>query len=175
MSDADEITALARRAVETFVQEKRLLEAPPELSGSLRRRAACFVSIKKRDGDLRGCIGTVEPLHEQLAEEIIANAVSAATRDPRFPPVSPAEIPHLRYSIDVLSKPVPTLFEELDPKIYGVIVEDEAGLRRGLLLPDIEGVSSAAQQIEIAVRKACIPPGSALKLLRFSVERYREF
>lgn len=169
------IPALARRAVETFVREGRVIEEPsPSSDPLLKERAACFVSIKTLDGDLRGCIGTIEPTKETLAEELIANAVNSATRDPRFEPVSIAELPNLRYSVDVLSTPEPTQLENLDPKIYGVIVEDEAGLRRGLLLPDLPGIETANQQVEIAARKAGIAPGTSLKLSRFRVERFRE-
>jgi AmmeMemoRadiSam system protein A len=123
---------------------------------------------------LRGCIGTIEPTQKSLAEEIIANAISAATRDPRFPPVSVEELSYLRYSVDVLYEPEPATFDDLDPKIYGVIVEDMSGTRRGLLLPDIEGVKMASQQVEIAARKAGIKPGAPLKLSRFRVERFSE-
>ncbi|HXM33964.1 MAG TPA: AmmeMemoRadiSam system protein A, partial [Pyrinomonadaceae bacterium] len=137
---ADQLPALARQAVETFVLTDSQLKPPDNPEGILAEPAACFVSIKTRYGDLRGCIGTIEPTRETLAEELILNAINAASRDPRFPPVSAAELPQLGYSVDVLSAPEPAAFEELDPKIYGVIVEDEGGLHRGLLLPDIEGV-----------------------------------
>jgi AmmeMemoRadiSam system protein A/AmmeMemoRadiSam system protein B len=173
-STIEELPRLARLAVETFVREGQIIEPPPTASALLEERAACFVSIKTDGGDLRGCIGTIEPVKETLAEELISNAVSAATRDPRFPPVTPAELEHLRYSVDVLSEPEPARFEELDPALYGVIVEDQAGLHRGLLLPDIEGIETATQQVEIAMRKAGIAPGTPLKLSRFRVERFRE-
>ncbi len=173
-NDSDELPGLAREAIETFVREGRLIEKPQKLSPLLNSRAACFVSIKSLDGELRGCIGTIEPVKETLADELIANAISAATRDPRFPPVSEDELPDLRYSVDVLHAPEPARFEDLDPKIYGVIVEDESGLRRGLLLPDIEGVETASQQVEIAARKAGIFSNTPLKLSRFRVERFRE-
>lgn len=168
------LTGLARLAVETFVRERRVIEKPPTEEPMLKERAACFVSIKTYEGNLRGCIGTIEPAKETLADEIIANAVSSATRDPRFPPVAPAELSHLRYSVDVLSSPESAKFEELDPKVYGVIVEDERGLRRGLLLPDLQGVETARQQVDIAARKAGIAPETPLKLFRFRVERFRE-
>lgn len=168
------ITALARRAIETFVREGRVIENPLASDPVLNERAACFVSIKTHEGDLRGCIGTIEPARKSLAEEIIANAVNSATRDPRFPPVAPAELSHLRYSVDVLSAPEPAEFEELDPKVYGVIVEDESGMRRGLLLPDLQGVETTRQQVDIAARKAGITPGAPLKLSRFRVERFGE-
>jgi AmmeMemoRadiSam system protein A/AmmeMemoRadiSam system protein B len=170
-ADGTELPALARRAVEAFVRDGLLIEAP---DGLFEQRAACFVSIKTADGELRGCIGTIEPVKQTLAQELIANAIHAATRDPRFAPVEAVELPGLRYSVDVLSTPEPAAFEELDPAIYGVIVEDEAGLRRGLLLPDLKGVKTARHQVEIAARKAGIAPGTPLKLSRFRVERFRE-
>jgi MEMO1 family protein len=172
--DLETLTSLARSTVETFILEKRVIEKPSSLEPILQQRAACFVSIKTDEGDLRGCIGTIEPAKETLAEELIANAVSSATRDPRFHPVEAGELPYLRYSVDVLSEPEPATFEELDPKIYGVIVEDEQGLRRGLLLPDLQGVETARKQVEIAARKAGIAPGPPLKLFRFRVERFSE-
>lgn len=167
----NELTALARRTIEDYVSVGEILKAPADL---LPERAACFVSIKTEEGDLRGCIGTIEPTQESLAEEIITNAISAATRDPRFPPISADELSYLRYSVDVLYEPEPATFDDLDPKIYGVIVEDMSGTRRGLLLPDIEGVKTAAQQVEIAARKAGIRLGTPLKLSRFRVERFSE-
>ena len=163
--------ALARQAVETFIGSGNILEPAEEL---LRARAPCFVCLKTFDGELRGCIGTIEPSKDTLAEEIVANAISAATSDPRFDPVSATELSNLRYSVDVLHEPEPAVAEELDPKVFGVIVEDESGSRRGLLLPDIPGIDDVDQQIEIAARKAGIPSGEPLKLSRFKVERYRE-
>lgn len=166
---------LARRSVETFVRERHVLEVSSVARDSLLgQRAACFVSIKTDEGDLRGCIGTVEPVRATLAEELIHNAISAATRDPRFSPVEISELPRLRYSVDVLSPPEPTRFEELDPKTYGLIVEDESGRRRGLLLPDLEGIENAEQQLQITARKAGIPRGADVKLYRFRVRRYGE-
>lgn len=168
------LPALARLAVETFVRTGKQIAAPEKPAGLLAARAACFVSIKTRSGDLRGCIGTIEPSKQNLADELIANAISAATRDPRFGPVAAGELPDLRYSVDVLGASEPATFADLDPNIYGVLVEDEPGRLRGLLLPDIPGVETARQQVEIAARKAGIPPGRPLKLSRFSVERFRE-
>ncbi|HKS29045.1 MAG TPA: AmmeMemoRadiSam system protein A [Pyrinomonadaceae bacterium] len=166
-----EITGLARQTIEAFVGGGEIPTPPADL---LPERAACFVSIKTDEGDLRGCIGTIEPAQDSLAEEIVANAISAATRDPRFPPVSANELSHLRYSVDVLYEPEPATFDDLDPKVYGVIVEDAGGTRRGLLLPDIEGVNSPSQQVEIAARKAGIRAGTQLKFWRFRVERFSE-
>jgi AmmeMemoRadiSam system protein A len=168
------LTNLARRAVETFITTGQPLPPPESLSGILAGRAACFVSLKTRNRELRGCIGTIEPAKPTLAEEIIMNGISAATRDPRFAPVAANELPGLVYSVDVLSAPEPTKFADLDPAVYGVIVEDEGGSARGLLLPAIEGVDTAKYQVEIAARKAGIAPGTPLKLWRFRVDRYKE-
>jgi AmmeMemoRadiSam system protein A/AmmeMemoRadiSam system protein B len=170
---AEELPSLARRAIEAFVLTGNRLSIPHS-SGLLSARAACFVSIKTLDGGLRGCIGTIEPAKDSLAEEVIMNAINAATRDPRFRPVSSDELSNLQYSVDILGAPEPTTLEDLDPAIYGVIVEDESGELRGLLLPDIEGVDTAAKQVEIAARKAGIAPGKPLKLSRFVVQRFRE-
>ena len=165
---------LARKAVESFVLEGLQIECPAELAHLCGGRAACFVSIRTISGELRGCIGTIDPVKESLAEELITNAIHAATRDPRFSPIAPGELKQLRYSVDILTPPEPARFEELDAAVYGVIVEDESGSRRGLLLPDIDGVDSVAKQVEIAARKAGIPPGAALRLSRFRVQRFCE-
>lgn len=168
------IPALARHTVETFVTSGAVIDPPKNLSEFFKARAGCFVSIKTRDGDLRGCIGTIDPVKPTLVEEIIFNAISSATRDPRFSPVRANELPDLKYSVDVLSAPEPTTLSDLDPKIYGVIVEDESGLRRGLLLPNLSGVDSVTKQVEIASRKADIPNDAPVKLFRFRAERYSE-
>lgn len=168
------IPGLARRTVETFVGTGEIIDPPPHLPEALKVRAGCFVSIKTRGGDLRGCIGTIDPAKDTLAQEIIWNAVSAATRDPRFSPVAKDELPDLKYSVDVMSPPEPCRLEDLDPKVYGVIVEDNEGLRRGLLLPNLEGIDTAARQVEIAARKAGIAPNAEVKLFRFGAERYSE-
>lgn len=173
-ADGREITALARLAVETYVCRRHVLCKDFAPAPLLLQRSACFVSIKTSDGNLRGCIGTVEPARPTLAEEVIRNAIHAATEDPRFSPVVERELPRLRFSVDLLSEPEPTRFDCLDPSAYGVIVEDEGGARRGLLLPDIEGVETAAQQVQIAARKAGIAPDAPLRLYRFRVTRFRE-
>lgn len=173
--NGDQLTALARRAVESYVRDGNIIRHKPDENPLLRQRAACFVSIKTSNGNLRGCIGTVEPTYTSLAEEIINNAIHAATQDPRFPPITESELASLRFSVDILSDPEPANFEDLDPATYGVIVEDETGYRRGLLLPDIEGVETASQQVQIAARKAGIPPTNSINLRRFRVTRFREF
>lgn len=168
-----DLPGLARRAVEAFTRHDEIID-PPAFAGLLGERAPCFVSLKTLDGELRGCIGTVEPVRDTLAEEIIANAISAATTDPRFDSVREEELKNLLYSVDVLFPAEPATIADLDPKIYGVIVEDESESYRGLLLPDIPGVDTAEQQVEIAKRKAGLPPNTPVKLSRFKVERYRE-
>ena len=165
--------ALAREAIETFVRSAKILPTP-RTEGLLSVRAPCFVSLKTLNDELRGCIGTIEAARDTLAEEIIANAISAATNDPRFEPVRPQELSNLRYSVDVLFPPEQTVMDDLDPSTYGVIVEDESGTRRGLLLPDIPGIDDAKQQVEIAARKAGIRRDEPVRLYRFKVERYRE-
>jgi AmmeMemoRadiSam system protein A len=137
----------------------------------MTERAGVFVSIHKQ-GELRGCIGTIEATRDNVAEEVIANAISSATRDPRFPPISSSELPDLDYSIDILTKPEPIESkDQLDPKRYGAIVE--AGFRRGLLLPNLEGVNSVDFQIDICRQKAGIAPDEPVKLYRFEVKRYK--
>lgn len=172
-ADSAMLTGIARQAVEAFVMTGTT-ERPVRPRGMLAARAPCFVSLKTLEGELRGCIGTIEPTKDTLAEELVANAISAATHDPRFPPVTREELSSLRYSVDVLLPAESTTIDELDPRIYGVIVEDESGQRRGLLLPDIPGVDNAKEQVEIATRKAGLPPGARVRLSRFKVERFKE-
>lgn len=169
-----DLPALARRAVETFTLTGEIVEPLISQEGLLAARAPCFVCLKSRDGELRGCIGTIESAKDTLAQEIVANAISAATNDPRFDAVRESELADLVYSVDVLLPAEPAEMDELDPSVYGVIVEDEGESRRGLLLPDIPGVDTAAQQVEIAKRKAGISPETPVKLSRFKVERYGE-
>jgi len=164
------LAKLAKKTVETFVNEGKTPE-PEELTPEIKERAGVFVSIHKF-GELRGCIGTFEPQKRNVAREIIANATSSATRDPRFPPIAPDELKDLSYSVDVLTAPEPIPDkDQLDPKKYGVIVE--AGFRRGLLLPDLEGVDSVDYQIDICRQKAGIMPNEPIKLYRFEVRRYK--
>ncbi len=164
------LVRLARETVETYVKEGKTPELG-ELTSEMKGRAGVFVSIHKF-GELRGCIGTFEPTQPNIAQEIMDIAISSATRDPRFPPVAPNELKDLDYSVDVLTKPEPIESKnELDPKQYGVIVE--AGFKRGLLLPDLEGVESVDQQIAICRQKAGITLDEPVKLYRFEVKRYK--
>src|ERR1041384_2722680 len=173
-SDDIALPALARSAVETFIRSGNIVTPPDSTTGLLTSPAPCFVCLKTLDGELRGCIGTIEPARKTLAEEIVANAISAAINDPRFDPVNAAELSNLRYSVDVLLPAEPTEMKDLDPSVFGVIVEDEGGSRRGLLLPDIPGIDNAQQQVEIAARKAGIGRDERIRLWRFKVERFGE-
>lgn len=165
------LAALARETVETYVKEGEKPPPPKDLTPEMKETAGVFVSIHKL-GALRGCIGTFEPQEKNVAGEIITNAVSSATRDPRFPPIAPEELKDLDYSVDVLTKPEPIEdASQLDPRKYGVIVE--AGWRRGLLLPDLEGVDTAEYQIDICRQKGGINPDEPVKLYRFEVKRYK--
>jgi len=158
---------LARRTIERYVNDGITIEPPADAGAE---RAGAFVSLH-RHGQLRGCIGTIEPVRDSLAHEVIANAISAATRDPRFAPMRPDELVDLEISVDVLGAPEPiSSMAELDPKVYGVIVSHRG--RRGLLLPDLEGVDTAEYQVSIALRKAGISPDAPYDMFRFRVTRY---
>jgi len=164
------LAKLAKDTIESYVREGKTPQ-PERLTPEMEEKAGVFVSIHKLD-ELRGCIGTFEPAEKNVAEEIITNAISSATSDPRFPPVTPEELKDLSYSVDVLTTPAPIESkDQLDPKRYGVIVE--AGCRRGLLLPDLEGVDSVDYQIDICRQKAGIDPDKPVKLYRFEVKRYK--
>jgi AmmeMemoRadiSam system protein A len=165
------IVELAKKTIETYVRTGKRINPPKTLTPEMKEQAGVFVSIHMK-GDLRGCIGTFEPQQQNVAEEVIANAISSATRDPRFDPVAAEELKDLDYSVDILTEPEPVEDEnQLDPKKYGVIVQ--AGWRRGLLLPDLEGVDTVAYQIDICRQKGGIGPDEPVKLYRFEVKRYK--
>ena len=168
----DPWVALAWRSVENWVLNRKVMDVPEGLPEALAQgRAGAFVSIHKQ-GRLRGCIGTIAPTRNSLAEEIIHNAVSACSRDPRFAPVRADELKWLEINVDVLGAPEDIASEaELDVKRYGVIVS--RGSRRGLLLPDLEGVDTVRQQVDIARQKAGIGPTERVELQRFEVVRHR--
>lgn len=169
--EVDPLVALARLSVESIVGTGEVLVLPDGLPDELMgRRAGAFVSLHEF-GNLRGCIGTIAPARSCLAEEVVMNGVAAATEDPRFAPVRPAELDHLSYSVDVLGEPEPVdSLEQLDPTRYGVIVT--RGFKRGLLLPDLEGVDTVMDQIAIAKQKAGIAPNEDAHLERFEVVRH---
>jgi len=164
------VVKLAKEAVESYVRVGKIAK-PRELTPEMRERAGVFVSLHEH-GQLRGCIGTFEPAKDSVAEEIIANAISASTTDPRFPPVTESELDDLEYSVDILTAPeLVTDLSQLDPAEYGVIVESD--WRRGLLLPDLEGVDSVEEQIAICRLKAGISGGEPVNLYRFEVRRFK--
>lgn len=159
----------ARFNLESSVRQGQPPQLEKDMEGLLQERAAAFVSLKKH-GQLRGCIGTFLPSYKNLAEEIAHNARAAGLQDPRFAPVQAQELAEIEYSVDVLSRPEPCTRAELDPKKYGVIVK--SGSRRGLLLPDLAGVDTVEQQLQIACQKAGISAREAYKIERFEVKRY---
>lgn len=163
---------LARYTLEYYINHNCLPDIPTDLPENFyKEKAGVFVSLKKR-GQLRGCIGTILPVTENITEEIRRNAVSAGIDDPRFDPVQPEELQDLEYSVDILTEPEPIdSAAQLDPKRYGVIVTH--GAKRGLLLPDLAGVDTTEEQIAIARQKAGIRSGETISLSRFEVVRYR--
>jgi len=178
MSNIHPYPALARKSIEAHLNNGPMpgsedLQALSADQALWTPKHGCFVSIKNKDGSLRGCIGTFMPTQKNLGAEIMVNAVSAAVRDPRFPPLRPEELATVTISVDVLSEPElvgPGM--ALDAKKYGVIVVKDG--RRGLLLPDLEGVASVEQQLAIAAQKAGIRSLDGAEVYRFTVSRYKE-
>ena len=167
----DDYVKLARHSLEFFVKNHKPATLPENLPQEMiSRRAGAFVSLHK-DGKLRGCIGTIAPTTSNVAEEILQNAISACSRDPRFSPVEVSELEDIVYSVDVLGEPE-RIFDakDLDVKKYGVIVENNG--RRGLLLPDLEGIETVEEQISIAKQKATIGVREKVDLWRFEVIRH---
>ena len=173
MKNTDEsvYVKLARETIENYIKQGKIITPPLGLPEEMiNQKAGVFVSLKK-NGNLRGCIGTFMPTQENIAQEIIKNAISAAVDDPRFSSVNVSELEDLSISVDVLSAPEEVKdISQLDPKKYGVIVS--SGYKKGLLLPDLEGVDTVEYQIDIAKRKAGIYPGEKVKLYRFEVKRF---
>ena len=163
---------VARNALKLYLEKGSLQELPTRLPPEYPAKAGVFVSLKIK-GQLRGCIGTIQPTRDNLVEEITKNAISAAMHDPRFPPLRNEEFSGLSISVDILG-PLEEVKDEtgLDPKVYGVLVR--SGPRSGLLLPDLEGVDTVEQQVAIARQKAGISSGEQIKLYRFTVKRYGE-
>ena len=181
---------LAKQTVETFIKEGKIISPPNDLPKEfLERKAGTFVTIEK-NGDLRGCIGTYLPTRENIAEEIIHNAVAAATEDYRFGPIQEKEFSFLSYTVYILSEPeLIKDLKELEPKKYGIIIKTMPITRpngadvvfnghfvakTGLLLPDLEGVDTIEKQISIACQKGGIDPEKEKILIyRFTVEKYK--
>ena len=170
-SEEDDYVRLARQTIEHYVINYKRIKKPTGLSDEmLENQAGVFVTLEL-NGNLRGCIGTISPTTNSIADEIIQNAISAGIEDPRFPPVSEEELDSLVYSVDVLSEPEKIdSIDELDPINYGVIVTK--GYRRGLLLPNLEGVDTAKEQVAIALKKAGISKSEDYQLERFKVVRH---
>ena len=159
------------------VKEKRQPTKDEQKSWSpeeaLDQKGACFVSLKTKEGHLRGCIGTILSSYSSLSEEVIENAIAAASEDPRFAPVEQEELKNIVVSVDILSEPEKIDSEnDLDPKRYGVIVSK--GMRKGVLLPDLEGVDSVEKQLTIASQKAGIFSLDNVTIYRFTVQRFPE-
>jgi len=161
---------LARQSLEFYLARREPMPLPVDLPEELKERSGVFVSLKK-NGQLRGCIGTFAATQPTIGEEIIHNAISAGTADPRFGAVKPEELPGLTISVDILSaaEKIDSI-AELDAQQYGVIVR--RGRRSGLLLPALEGVDSVAEQVSIAKQKAGIAQDEEVELFRFRVVRY---
>jgi len=167
----DALVQLARQTVESYVRAGEIPELPDGLPEEiLNKRVGVFVTLKIA-GKLRGCIGTISAVTGSIAEEIVRNAVSACSEDPRFDPVMPDELERITYSVDVLG-PTERIDSpsQLDVKRYGVIVT--SGYRKGLLLPHLEGIDTVEEQINIAKKKAGIPAYERCKLDRFEVVRH---
>ncbi len=170
--EEDDYVKLARYSLESYVEKHKKIKKTDELSPELLNdRAGVFVSLKL-DGKLRGCIGTIEPAAGCIADEIIRNAISAGTEDPRFYPVSKDELQRIIYSVDVLKNPEPIASrDDLDPKKYGVIVSK--GRRKGLLLPNLDGIDNVEEQVSVALKKAGISPNENYSMERFEVVRHK--
>lgn len=168
----DELVNLARKTIENYITKNITITVPEDASDEItKNKAGVFVSLHKF-GELRGCIGTFLPTKSSIAEEIIRNAIAAATEDYRFDRVTEEELKYLEINVDVLNEPVKiNSIDELDAKKYGVIVY--SGFKRGLLLPDIEGVDTVEQQINIARRKGNIEPDEEITIEKFEVVRHR--
>jgi AmmeMemoRadiSam system protein A len=163
---------LAKRAIREYLHAGKVISLPAQIPKEFQKQAGAFVSLYE-GGQLRGCIGTYLPQQKNVAGEIVRNAISAATRDPRFPAVRKSELGTLQISVDVLSAPEPVLRKEgLDAAIYGVIVSK--GRQRGLLLPNLKGVDTVEEQLAIARQKAGLAgvPDENVEIQRFMVIRY---
>ena len=172
ISNSNPYVKLARESLNYYFKYKRLMIASNDLPREmLEERYGVFVSLKKF-GQLRGCIGTIFPTTDCVANEIIRNAIQAVIADPRFLEVTEDELVDIDISVDVLTNPIKAIKEELNPKIYGVIVSK--GQNRGLLLPDLEGVDTVEEQLNIACQKGGINPNSDYNIEKFEVIRYKE-
>ncbi|MCF8009162.1 MAG: AmmeMemoRadiSam system protein A [Halanaerobiales bacterium] len=169
MSDNYGYVELAKKTIREYIKNKNKIDPPTDKEG-FDKKAGVFVSIKKNN-QLRGCIGTIEPKAKDIGHEIVENAISASTKDPRFNSIKEDELDDLNLSVDVLGpKEKVEDISKLNPKKYGVIVK--RGFKVGLLLPNLEGIDTVDQQLDIALRKAGIYPDEEYEIMRFKVERY---
>ena len=172
MLTKEDIPELAKKTVEDYVLYGKMEEINKELSEELQRKAGVFVTLKKQ-GKLRGCIGTIKPTQKNVAEEIQKNAISAAEHDPRFPSLKSEELEDINYSVDVIGEMEKVDDKEkLDPQKYGIMVK--GGHQSGLLLPDLEGIDNVEEQINIAKKKAGLAADADIEIYRFEVKRYKE-
>lgn len=162
----------AQKAVELIVTSQKRLQKPNDLPDIFKQSRGCFISLHNKDGSLRGCIGTIEPRFDNLYDEIVQNGISAAMNDPRFDSVKLKELAQMQISVDVLTTPEETTIDQLDPKVYGLIISD--GYRKGLLLPALDAVNTVQKQIDIVKRKAGLSmvDNNDLQFFRFSSKRY---
>jgi AmmeMemoRadiSam system protein A len=170
------LVLLAKTAAEKYIKEKKFLDVPDDLPKDFYiKKAGVFVTITKK-GQLRGCIGTFLPTKNNIAEETIHNAISAATEDWRFDKISQKELPSLSYEVSILSNPEQVNdISELNAKKFGIIVKSASAGSCGLLLPDLEGVDTPQEQIDICCQKGNInPEKEKLLIYRFTVEKYNE-
>lgn len=164
---------LARENLTKYIDNRHIISSLPDYvtEEMLQNRRGVFVTLHK-NGDLRGCIGTIFPVTESIVGEIIRNSIEAGMYDPRFEAVSKDELKDIDFSVDVLSKPERTTKEGLDPKKYGIIITSNG--RSGVLLPDLDGVDTVDEQIDITLRKAGISKSENYEIERFTVTRHEE-
>lgn len=170
------LVALAKTAVENYITAKKTVTPPVGLDKKfLAGRSGAFVSLHQ-NGELRGCVGTYMPTRQNIAKEVIANAINAATGDPRFEPIEKKDLPELKYEVYVLYPPEPVAsMDGLDPKTYGVIVLGVKTKRSALLLPDLEGIDTVAQQLGCVTRKAGIDPTrETIAVQKFRADIFRQ-
>jgi len=166
---------LARKALQYYFKTQQILKVPSGLpTDLLQKKAGVFVSLhNKNNNDLRGCIGTFLPTKNNIAEEIINNAISAAIDDHRFYPVEEKELDNLNISVDVLSElEKVTKIKELDPKKYGIYIKTNDG-RSALLLPDLGGIDTIEQQLQITRQKGGILADESITIYKFHVTRHK--
>lgn len=164
--------ALAKQAIEVYLKETSILTAPQKLPQEAKRKAGVFVTILKND-QLRGCVGTFLPTKDNIAQEIISNAIKAAFEDPRFPAINKAELPTLNYEVSVLERPVAIeSVEELDPQKYGILIKSTSG-KSALLLPNLENLNTKEKQISACLQKAIIDPQEEkIQIFKFKTHKH---